>query len=77
MKEAMKDTKPIGSLLAKCRTACQGKSLLRYVFQHNYFSFSRLLDVITEKTLNATCSITAARGRGKSASLGIRYNYAD
>uniref|UniRef100_A0A1I7WB55 ATP synthase alpha chain n=1 Tax=Heterorhabditis bacteriophora TaxID=37862 RepID=A0A1I7WB55_HETBA len=29
-----------------------------------------LLDVITEKTLNATCSLTAARGRGKSASLG-------
>ena len=29
------------------------------------------MDVITEKTLNATCSLTAARGRGKSASLGI------
>ncbi|MCP9261111.1 N-acetyltransferase 10 [Dirofilaria immitis] len=31
----------------------------------------RLLDVITEKTLQATCCITAARGRGKSAALGL------
>ncbi|KHJ96580.1 putative ATPase DUF699 [Oesophagostomum dentatum] len=58
LKEGMKDTKPIGPLLNKCRTACQGKVLLR------------LLDVITDKDLNVTCSITAARGRGKSASLG-------
>ncbi|ETN81931.1 putative ATPase DUF699 [Necator americanus] len=59
LKESMKDTKPIGPLLNKCRTACQGKALLR------------LLDVITDKDLNVTCSITAARGRGKSASLGL------
>ena len=55
----MADSKPIGQLLKKCKTACQGKVLLR------------LLDVVTEKTLRATCSITAARGRGKSASLGL------
>ncbi|PIO77738.1 hypothetical protein TELCIR_00152 [Teladorsagia circumcincta] len=59
LKDTMKDTKPIGPLLSKCRTACQGKALLR------------LLDVITDKDLNVTCSITAARGRGKSASLGL------
>ncbi|CAI4230919.1 unnamed protein product [Auanema sp. JU1783] len=59
MKEALKDTKPIGSLLGQCRTACQGKALLR------------LLDVITEKDLNVTCSVMAARGRGKSAALGL------
>ncbi|VDO45395.1 unnamed protein product [Haemonchus placei] len=59
LKDTMKDTKPIGPLLNKCRTACQGKALLR------------LLDVITDKDLNVTCSITAARGRGKSASLGL------
>ncbi|VDM52098.1 unnamed protein product [Angiostrongylus costaricensis] len=59
LKESMKDTKPIGPLLNKCRTACQGKALLR------------LLDVVTDKDLNVTCSITAARGRGKSASLGL------
>ncbi|CAJ0592877.1 unnamed protein product [Cylicocyclus nassatus] len=59
LKEGMKDTKPVGPLLNKCRTADQGKVLLR------------LLDVITDKDLNVTCSITAARGRGKSASLGL------
>ncbi|KAK0425983.1 hypothetical protein QR680_009485 [Steinernema hermaphroditum] len=59
LKAAMADSKPIGQLLAKCRTNCQGKVLLQ------------LLDVITEKTLKATCSITAARGRGKSAALGL------
>ncbi|KAI3413697.1 N-acetyltransferase 10 [Globodera pallida] len=31
----------------------------------------RLLDVVTEKTLNSICSITAARGRGKSAAMGL------
>jgi len=31
----------------------------------------RLLDVIGGKTLNVTCSLTAARGRGKSATLGL------
>ncbi|CAD6186507.1 unnamed protein product [Caenorhabditis auriculariae] len=59
LKEAMKDTKPIGQLLNKCRTACQAKALLRY------------MDAITEKNNNVTCSLTAARGRGKSASLGL------
>jgi N-acetyltransferase 10 len=59
LQQAMADSKPIGQLLRKCKTACQGKALLR------------LLDVVTEKTLRATCSITAARGRGKSASLGL------
>ncbi|VDN06005.1 unnamed protein product [Thelazia callipaeda] len=59
LKESLSETKPIGHLLNKCRTLCQAKTLLR------------LLDVITEKTLQATCCITAARGRGKSAALGL------
>ncbi|CAI5439196.1 unnamed protein product [Caenorhabditis angaria] len=59
LKEAMKETKPIGPLLAKTKTACQAKALLRF------------LDVITEKESNVTCSLTAGRGRGKSASIGL------
>uniref|UniRef100_A0A7E4UYI6 RNA cytidine acetyltransferase n=1 Tax=Panagrellus redivivus TaxID=6233 RepID=A0A7E4UYI6_PANRE len=59
LQQAMADSKPIGQLLRQCKTACQGEALLR------------LLDVVTEKTLRATCSITAARGRGKSAALGL------
>ncbi|KAI1731465.1 helicase domain-containing protein [Ditylenchus destructor] len=56
---AMEDTKPIGPLIKRCKTLCQAKTLLK------------LLDVITEKTLDTTCSVTAARGRGKSAALGL------
>uniref|UniRef100_A0A183BK55 RNA cytidine acetyltransferase n=1 Tax=Globodera pallida TaxID=36090 RepID=A0A183BK55_GLOPA len=59
MQQSLVDTKPIGPLLNKCRTLCQAKVLLR------------LLDVVTEKTLNSICSITAARGRGKSAAMGL------
>ncbi|CAI2319003.1 unnamed protein product [Caenorhabditis sp. 36 PRJEB53466] len=59
LKEAMKETKPIGPLLARARTACQAKALLRF------------LDVITEKQSKVTCSLTAGRGRGKSAAVGL------
>ncbi|PIC51952.1 hypothetical protein B9Z55_002257 [Caenorhabditis nigoni] len=59
LKEAMKATKPIGPLLSRARTACQAKALLRF------------LDVITEKQSNVTCSLTAGRGRGKSAAVGL------
>ncbi|VDD92139.1 unnamed protein product [Enterobius vermicularis] len=59
LKDSMAEAKPIGILLKQCRTVCQAKALLR------------LLDVITEQSLQATCSITAARGRGKSAALGL------
>ncbi|CAJ0559877.1 unnamed protein product, partial [Mesorhabditis spiculigera] len=59
LKDQMKDSRPIGFLLSKCRTLDQGKILLK------------LIDVLTDKALNVTCSITAARGRGKSAALGL------
>ncbi|GMR53705.1 hypothetical protein PMAYCL1PPCAC_23900 [Pristionchus mayeri] len=59
LKEAMKDTKPIGGLLNRCATLCQAKCLLR------------LLDCVTEKGMGARCSLSAGRGRGKSASLGL------
>ncbi|VIO96799.1 Uncharacterized protein BM_BM13933 [Brugia malayi] len=59
LKNSLSETKPLSFLLNKCRTLCQAKTLLK------------LLDVITEKTLQSTCCITAARGRGKSAVLGL------
>lgn len=55
----MSDTPPFGALLKGCKTQCQANTLLK------------LLDVATNKTLNETCSVTAARGRGKSAALGL------
>lgn len=56
---SLKETQPIGCLIECCKTLDQGKVLLK------------LLDSITDKAFRHTCSITASRGRGKSASLGL------
>lgn len=55
LKESLQDTQPIGSLVQLARTSDQAKSLLTFV------------DAIAEKTLRNTVTLTAARGRGKSA----------
>lgn len=49
----------VGPLVQTCYTIDQAKVLLS------------LMQVVMEKTLNSTCAVTAARGRGKSASLGL------
>lgn len=59
LKESLKDTQPISSLVNCCKTLDQGKSLLKFI------------EAISEKTLRSTVSLTASRGRGKSASLGL------
>ncbi|KAI6182608.1 RNA cytidine acetyltransferase [Aphelenchoides bicaudatus] len=59
LKSKMADHKPIGPMIKLCKTLCQAKVVLR------------LLDLITERSLKATASVTAARGRGKSAALGL------
>ncbi|CAD5206671.1 unnamed protein product [Bursaphelenchus okinawaensis] len=59
LKEKMSDVKPFGTILKECKTLCQAKAVLR------------LLDILTERTSSAICAITAARGRGKSAALGL------
>ncbi len=55
----MKDSKPIGNLVAKCKTLDQARSVMSMV------------DSISEKNLKTTLSLIAGRGRGKSAALGI------
>ncbi|XP_015117202.1 RNA cytidine acetyltransferase [Diachasma alloeum] len=59
LKESFQDTQPVASLVSLCRTVDQGKSLLKFI------------EAISEKTLRSTVSLTAARGRGKSATLGL------
>lgn len=59
LKEDMKETQPLGSLLKVAKTMDQAKALMSFV------------DVISEKTLRQTVSLTAGRGRGKSAALGL------
>ncbi|XP_034241664.1 RNA cytidine acetyltransferase [Thrips palmi] len=59
LKESLRDTQPIGVLVNCCKTVDQAKALLKFV------------EAISEKTLRSTVSLTAARGRGKSAALGL------
>ncbi|KAK3044493.1 killer toxin resistant protein, partial [Coniosporium uncinatum] len=59
IKESLADTQPVGSLVTLAKTVDQAKALLTFV------------DAIAEKTLQSTVTLTAARGRGKSAALGV------
>ncbi|XP_031840140.1 RNA cytidine acetyltransferase l(1)G0020 [Nomia melanderi] len=59
LKDSLKDTQPISSLVNCCKTIDQAKALLKFI------------ECISEKTLRSTVSLTAARGRGKSAALGL------
>ncbi|AGO10706.1 AaceriAGR346Cp [[Ashbya] aceris (nom. inval.)] len=59
LKESLEDVQPAGSLVALSKTVNQAQAILTFI------------DVISEKSLNATVALTAGRGRGKSAALGI------
>ena len=56
----MQDTQPVGSILSCTTTLDQAKALLKFV------------EAISENlTLRSTVAMTASRGRGKSAALGL------
>ncbi|XP_057659508.1 RNA cytidine acetyltransferase isoform X1 [Diorhabda carinulata] len=59
LKEQLRDTQPVGNLVNLCKTVDQAKALLKFI------------EAISEKTLRSTVSLTASRGRGKSAALGL------
>ncbi|KNE71131.1 hypothetical protein AMAG_15800 [Allomyces macrogynus ATCC 38327] len=59
LKESLKETQPVGSLVNCAMTRDQAKALLTFV------------EAIADKSLRATVTLTAARGRGKSAALGL------
>jgi len=59
LKIQLKDTKPIGNLVNRCRTLDQARAVMSMV------------DSVSEKNLKTTLSLNAGRGRGKSAALGI------
>lgn len=59
LKKNLQDTQPVGSIVNCCKTIDQAKVLLK------------LIEATSEKTLRSTISLTAARGRGKSAVLGL------
>ena len=57
--ESLVGTEPAHSLISRCKTLDQAKVLLKFI------------EVLSEKTLKYTVSLTASRGRGKSATLGL------
>ncbi|XP_036390800.1 RNA cytidine acetyltransferase [Megalops cyprinoides] len=59
LKESLQDTQPVGVLVDSCKTLDQAKAVLKFI------------EAISEKTLRSTVALTAARGRGKSAALGM------
>ncbi|KAK7247503.1 hypothetical protein RIF29_42386 [Crotalaria pallida] len=59
LKEQLNEDYPVGPLIKKCCTLDQGKAVITF------------LDAILDKTLRSTAALLAARGRGKSAALGL------
>lgn len=59
LKESLVDTMPVGALVQQAKTMDQAKAVLTFV------------EAISEKTLKGTVALTAGRGRGKSAALGM------
>nr|XP_022903005.1 RNA cytidine acetyltransferase isoform X1 [Onthophagus taurus] len=59
LKESLRETQPVGVLVNCCKTLDQAKALLKFI------------EAISEKSLRSTVSLTASRGRGKSAALGL------
>ncbi|XP_068115792.1 RNA cytidine acetyltransferase [Hyperolius riggenbachi] len=59
VKLSLQDTQPVGVLVENCKTLDQTKAVLKFI------------EAISEKTLRSTVALTAARGRGKSAALGL------
>lgn len=59
LKEQLNEDFPVGPLISKCCTLDQGKAVITF------------LDAILDKTLRRTVALRAARGRGKSAALGL------
>ncbi|KAI3660400.1 hypothetical protein MP638_002483 [Amoeboaphelidium occidentale] len=59
LKESLEGTEPVYSLVKQAKTLDQAKAILTFI------------EAISEKTLRSTVAMTAARGRGKSAAMGI------
>jgi len=59
LKDSLRDTPPVGNLVDCTRTLDQAKAVLTF------------MEGVSEKTLRSTVVLTAGRGRGKSAALGL------
>uniref|UniRef100_A0A8D8PD19 RNA cytidine acetyltransferase n=2 Tax=Culex pipiens TaxID=7175 RepID=A0A8D8PD19_CULPI len=59
LKESLSDTPPAGPLVNICKTHDQAKAVAQFI------------DALAEKQLKPPTSLTAGRGRGKSAAMGL------
>lgn len=59
LKTSLEDVQPAGALVSLAKTVNQAQAILTFV------------DAISEKSLRSTVALTAGRGRGKSAALGV------
>ncbi|KAG5503868.1 hypothetical protein JIQ42_07386 [Leishmania sp. Namibia] len=59
VKEKLRPSEDVGPLVQLCQTMDQAKTVLS------------LMQTVMEKRLDSTCVVTAGRGRGKSAALGM------
>ncbi|KAG5186846.1 GNAT acetyltransferase 2-domain-containing protein [Tribonema minus] len=59
LKASLEGTPPIGPLVSGAKTLDQARALLTF------------MEAISEKTLRTTVALTASRGRGKSAAIGL------
>ena len=59
LKDSLSESQPVGSVLNICKSLDQANALIKFV------------DVISEKSLKSIITLTASRGRGKSAALGL------
>uniref|UniRef100_A0A1B0B8I7 RNA cytidine acetyltransferase n=1 Tax=Glossina palpalis gambiensis TaxID=67801 RepID=A0A1B0B8I7_9MUSC len=59
LKDSLRDTPPAGPLVNRCKTYDQAKAVAQFI------------EALAEKQLKPPISLTASRGRGKSAALGL------
>jgi len=59
LKSSLEETPTAGALVSVSKTVDQAKAILSF------------LDAISEKTMRSTVALTAGRGRGKSAAIGL------
>ena len=64
IKDKLKDSEPVGPLVALAKTVDQAKALLSFI------------DILAEKSLQTTATLTAARGRGLVMLCRCYYNHA-
>lgn len=71
IKQSVQDTEPLATIIKHAKTLDQVLFLLFVLTFLKAKALLTFVGAISEKTLRSTVALTAARGRGKSAALGL------